>query len=104
MVIVILDCFVRCNATFTTWKHLHRSLDSMVAPELVDIGTHNLALYTHEELPRTSRHQSFSSSGGSPNLRVLGACTEWLPQNLLAYTYDCLGHRNSDRPQSQPTA
>lgn len=77
----------------------------MAAPTLINIGTHNLALYTHGAQPEdASTPVVFFVSGVASSALNWAVVLRGLPQNLRAYTYDRSGNRNSDPLPNPPTA
>lgn len=73
--------------------------------QLVNIGTHSLALYTHGPEPSSSKDPVvlFVSGVASDSLNWQAA-VRLLPPSLRSYTYDRSGFRNSESSPRVPSA
>ncbi|KAM7185079.1 alpha beta hydrolase protein [Naviculisporaceae sp. PSN 640] len=73
---------------------------------LVNIGTHNLALYTHGPEPKSSTEPVvvFISGVASDALNWQAVVRQLSPLSIRAYTYDRSGYNNSEDSPRNPTA
>lgn len=73
---------------------------------LVNIGTHNLALYTHGPEPKSSIEPVvlFVSGVASDALNWQAVVRQLSPLSIRAYTYDRSGYKNSEDSPLVPTA
>ncbi|KAK4196680.1 alpha/beta-hydrolase [Triangularia verruculosa] len=73
---------------------------------LVNIGTHNLALYTHGPKPKSSTEPVvlFISGVASDALNWQAVVRQLSPLSIRTYTYDRSGYNNSEDSPLVPTA
>lgn len=73
--------------------------------DLVNIGTHSLALYTHGPKPSSSKDPVvLFVSGVASDALNWQAVVRLLPPTLRSYTYDRSGYRNSESSPLLPSA
>lgn len=72
---------------------------------LVDIGTHNLALYSHGSFPSSPNDPVvLFISGVASDALVWQAVVRRLSSSVRTYTYDRSGYRNSEHSRLAPSA